>query len=329
MPSLPETRHVINAERLARCKKGVRIVNTARGELIDEAALADAIESGHVAGAGARRVRDRAAGRQAPDVAAAGRRDAAHRGVDERSAGARRHRDRGQRARLPAGRGHPERGEFPAVPPDECRSCGRICSSPRSSARWSRSWPTARPQSIGIRYYGPLMQRTKTIIGSAVLAGAVATDGRRRDAGQRARARRASAASRSSSRAAAAAGFREHHFGEAAASERRALGRGNGLRAGEPAPLALDGVPTSKRRSPARSSCMANDDRPGVIGDVGTALGRHGVNIASFALGRDERGAVGVIGVDEADGRRRPSAEVRDSRRFAKRGRARGSRVGL
>jgi D-3-phosphoglycerate dehydrogenase len=45
---------------------------------------------------------------------------------------------------------------------------------------------------------------------------------------------------------------------------------------------------------------MANDDRPGVIGDVGTAMGRHGVNIGSFALGRDESGAVGVISVDEA-----------------------------
>ena len=39
---------------------------------------------------------------------------------------------------------------------------------------------------------------------------------------------------------------------------------------------------------------MGNDDRPGVIGAVGSALGRHGVNIASFALGRDQRGAVGV-----------------------------------
>ena len=38
--------------RFARCKPGVRIVNTARGELIDEAALADAIEAGQVAGAG-------------------------------------------------------------------------------------------------------------------------------------------------------------------------------------------------------------------------------------------------------------------------------------
>src|SRR4051812_21363519 len=52
VPALDETRHMINATTLARCRKGVRIVNTARGELIDEAALADAIESGHVGGAG-------------------------------------------------------------------------------------------------------------------------------------------------------------------------------------------------------------------------------------------------------------------------------------
>ena len=52
VPSLPSTKHLFNAERFRKCKKGVRIVNTARGELIDEAALADAIESGQVAGAG-------------------------------------------------------------------------------------------------------------------------------------------------------------------------------------------------------------------------------------------------------------------------------------
>ena len=52
LPSTPETRHLFNAARLAQCKAGVRIVNTARGELIDEAALADAIEARQVAGAG-------------------------------------------------------------------------------------------------------------------------------------------------------------------------------------------------------------------------------------------------------------------------------------
>ena len=51
VPATPETRHLINASTLARCKRGVRVVNTARGELIDEAALADGIEAGVVSGA--------------------------------------------------------------------------------------------------------------------------------------------------------------------------------------------------------------------------------------------------------------------------------------
>ena len=44
---------------------------------------------------------------------------------------------------------------------------------------------------------------------------------------------------------------------------------------------------------------IANDDQPGVIGEVGTILGRHGVNIANFALGRGQGGAIGVVNVDE------------------------------
>jgi len=44
---------------------------------------------------------------------------------------------------------------------------------------------------------------------------------------------------------------------------------------------------------------IANDDQPGVIGQVGTILGRHRVNIASFALGRSDVGAMGVVNVDE------------------------------
>lgn len=50
-PFTEETKGLINAPRLAKMKKGVRIVNCARGGIVDEAALADAIESGHVAGA--------------------------------------------------------------------------------------------------------------------------------------------------------------------------------------------------------------------------------------------------------------------------------------
>jgi D-3-phosphoglycerate dehydrogenase len=47
----PQTAGIINAKTLAAMKKGVRIVNCARGELIDDAALAGALKSGQVAGA--------------------------------------------------------------------------------------------------------------------------------------------------------------------------------------------------------------------------------------------------------------------------------------
>jgi D-3-phosphoglycerate dehydrogenase len=51
-PLTDQTRGIIDARALARTKPGVRIINCARGGLIDEAALKDALESGHVAGAG-------------------------------------------------------------------------------------------------------------------------------------------------------------------------------------------------------------------------------------------------------------------------------------
>ncbi len=50
-PLTDQTRNILSRENLAKTKKGVRIVNCARGGLIDEAALKDALDSGHVAGA--------------------------------------------------------------------------------------------------------------------------------------------------------------------------------------------------------------------------------------------------------------------------------------
>jgi D-3-phosphoglycerate dehydrogenase len=50
-PLTDATRNILSKEAIAACKRGVRIVNCARGGLVDEAALADALKSGQVAGA--------------------------------------------------------------------------------------------------------------------------------------------------------------------------------------------------------------------------------------------------------------------------------------
>ncbi|MCA9898763.1 MAG: ParB N-terminal domain-containing protein, partial [Anaerolineales bacterium] len=51
VPLRPETRHIIGAAQLARMKRSAYLINTARGGLIDEVALLEALEAGNIAGA--------------------------------------------------------------------------------------------------------------------------------------------------------------------------------------------------------------------------------------------------------------------------------------
>jgi D-3-phosphoglycerate dehydrogenase len=311
VPALDETRHMLNATTLAKCRRGVRIVNTARGELIDESALADALESGHVAGAAldvfeAEPPRDQRLIRlpqviATPHIAASTTEAQELVGVEIAMS-----------VRDYLGEGLVRNAvNFPAISPEEYPRLRPYLRLGEMLGALVAQWLHARPDAIGIRYYGSLTNQHEGIIGSSVLAGALSTF---MDTGVTAVNARALAAQRGleivESRSTRAREFVNVISVKLAGRNRERWVEGTVFEPASPRLCTLDGVPVE---APLGGTLIliGNDDRPGVIGDVGSALGRHGVNIGSFALGRDERGAVGVISVDEAPGLDAAVAEVR------------------
>ena len=312
VPALDETRHMLNATTLGRCRRGVRIVNTARGELIDEAALADAIESGHVAGAALdvfetepprdQRLTSLPQVIATPHIAASTNEAQELVGVEIALS-----------VRDYLGEGLVRNAvNFPAVAPDEFPKLRPYLRLADMLGALIAQWLHAPPDSIGIRYYGPLTSQHESIIGSTVLAGALSTF---MDTGVTPVNARALAVQRGlevvESRSTRPRDFVNVISVKLRSGERERWVEGTVFEPASPRVCALDGVPVEAPLGGGTLILMGNDDRPGVIGDVGSALGRHGVNIGSFALGRNERGAVGVISVDAAPGLDAAVAEVR------------------
>lgn len=301
VPALAETRHIINAERLARTKKGVRIVNTARGELIDDAALAAAIQSGQVAGA-ALDVFDPEPPvdwtlAKLPQVIATPHIAASTVEGQELV---------GNETAVQV-RDYLKDGvirnavNFPSVPPDDIPTLRPYLDLANKLGAVVSQLMKERPDEIGIRYYGPLVAAYDNVLGSAVLSGVLSR----------------SFDSVTAVNARAIAEERGLHVVESRSTRARDLTNvisvklrgargetwveGAVIEPSHPRLCGLDGVPIEASLN-GTLVIMSNEDRPGVVGGVGMALARQGVNIASFALGRAEAGAVAVIGVDEHEG---------------------------
>jgi D-3-phosphoglycerate dehydrogenase len=301
VPALPETRHLLNAGRLAACRKGVRIVNTARGELVDEAALADAITSGHVAGAALdvfeteppadRRLIDLPQVIATPHIAASTVEAQELVGVEVALAVRDYLADGAIRNAV----------NFPGIASEDGVRLQPCLQLAWKLGRLVSELTTERPTAIGMRYYGPLLTRYESIVGSSVVAGALApfVDGT-----VTAINARSLAADRGieiiESRSTRARDFANVLSVKLHSERGERWVEGAVFEPSSPRLVALDGIDLEMPLA-GTLIVIRNTDTPGVIGDVGSTLGRHGINIGSFALGRSREGAVGVLSVDDAE----------------------------
>jgi D-3-phosphoglycerate dehydrogenase len=300
LPSTPETKHLFNDARFATVKHGIRIVNTARGELIDEAALRRAIDSGRVAGAGldvfekeppsdwslAQLSRVVAT----PHIAASTEEAQELVGLDTAAAVRDFLRDGVVRNAV----------NFPAVQPEELQRLQPWIRLADSLATIVTQMGAARVETIALRYYGALADsRAAEILASSAAAGVL----RPILSGGVSIVNARSAARERGIDIVESRSTRPRHFTSLVSlklhtSDGERWAEGTVYAPNNPRLVSVRGVNVE---APLAGTMLiiCNDDQPGVIGEVGTILGRQGVNIANFALGRNETGAVGVVNVDE------------------------------
>ena len=301
LPSTADTVGFVGRQWLAQCKPGVRIINTARGDLIDEEALEEAIGSGQVAGAGLdvfgtepptnRALIDRPEVVATPHIAAATREAQELVGVETASC---------VRDFLASGVVR-NAVNFPSISPEEFhRLQPYLALSERLGSLLAQLTPE-RIDTLGIRYYGELADSNHDMLVGAVLVGlfrnvlssSVTLVNARTTASQRGLEIIESQSTRPRN-------FTSLISVKVHTSTGERWAEGAVFAPDEPRLVLLDGVAVEATLE-GTVLVIKNTDQPGVIGDVGTVLGRRGINIASFALGRSDTGAVGVVHVEASD----------------------------
>lgn len=299
MPSTPQTRNLVNAERLARAKKGIRIINTARGDLIDEKALADAIESGHVGGAALdvfqkeptvdHRLQMLSQVVATPHIAASTREGQELVGVETVTALREFLKDGVIRNAV----------NFPSISAEEFKRIQPFVDLGERLGTFIGQMNDNQAQSVGVRYYGELADSRKELIVNAVLTGLLKAT----LSGSVTLVNARSVAAERGIEVTESISTRPRNYTSLISvklqtSDGERWVEGAVFEKTSPRLVLVDGVGVE---SPLEGTMivLCNTDQPGVIGEVGTILGRHDINIATFALGREGDRAVGVVIVDE------------------------------
>lgn len=283
----PETEGIINASSLATMKKGVRIVNCARGELIVEEALAAALQSGQVGGA-ALDVFRKEPPKESPFLGLenviltphiAGSTAEAQEAVGVQIA---------EQVRAYLTTGVVQNAvNFPSLSYEEYTALAPYIELGERLGKFITSVFGASIESVHISYSGHVADMRTELIRNATLCGML---------GSSEHVNRINASAIASEQ-----GIHVHEQKNAAvsggagsvlkltlhAAQRSMTISGTVLHGKLPRLLACDGIDIE---APLDGTLLfiRNQDVPGVIGRIGTILGEHSINIANFALGRAE-----------------------------------------
>ena len=303
VPKTHETRHMVNAQSIAKMKDGVRIINCARGELIDTAALIQALEAGKVAGA-ALDVFEQEPLKDSP-LQQLGRKVVLtpHLGASTEEAQVNVALDVARQvARVFQGEPAQNAINIPSLMPQLLREVQPYFQLAEKLGRFVGQLHSSGIKEVNIRYVGELAGKNTDPLKVALLKGLLQPALREtvnyvnaqllaNDRGIRINETKSGSAS----------DFTNLISLEVRCDNEVRQVAGTILGDAEERIVSIDGFPTSFTPM-GQLLVIPHPDKPGMVGEVGALLGSHDVNISGIQLGRHSRRgpAVMIVNIDEA-----------------------------
>ncbi len=304
MPLTGETKYMLNAERLAKTKKGVRIVNCARGGLIDEAALVVALKSGQVAAAALDVFETEPLPADSPLRGLPNLILTPHLGASTAEAQEGVGIEVAEQIRAALLSGEIRNAvNAPSIDAKTLAIIGPHLALGERLGRFLSQIAAKRCDGLNINYSGKINEVDTIAVTRAILTGFL----RKAGGGE---VNQVNAASFAETLGLKVTESRESSLGDfAELIELTAAGEGGWVSvAGTFFGTTPRIVKINGRHVEAKPEgvllVIENRDRPGIVGHLGTLMGKHGVNIAGMSLSRNEEGgqALTILNLDEAPG---------------------------
>ena len=300
VPLLDATKNILSRENLEKTKKGVRIINCARGGLVDEEALADLLKSGHVAGAAldvfaVEPAKDNVLF-NLPNVVCTPHLGAATTEAQENVA----LQVAEQMSDYLLTGAVQNALNMPSVTAEEAKIMGPWIELSGHLGNFTGQMTDEPIKAINILYDGVVADMNLDALNCAVIAGImkrVSSDVNMVSAPVIAKERGIQISTTSQDKT----GTFDGYVKVTVVTEKRERSvAGTVFSDGKPRFIQIKGI-TIDAEVGAHMLYTTNEDVPGIIGTLGHTMGDNGVNIANFTLGRSEAGgeAIALLYVDE------------------------------